>query len=363
MAHRRSLWPALTRLLAYTYASALATQLLIRFGGLNTWPPGSFAAMLNGTAERPYVTRLLLPAAVNLLCKATPHRVQNLLMDLYLHNHLTADGVTYRDEASFAKLALVALCVPCFLMVGYCLRWLSRYYYRLPEFAATTVGAATILLVPWMFRHTTFVYDASTVGLSCLLAYAITARRKWLFLVAFLLACLNKETAILFVPVAVAFWWHEQRRTPLLLLAGTCTVAWAAVRIGIDRLFAHNPGHAVLWMAPLNWEQVSHVRNLGFLTLVLLHIPLFMAPLAASLAGSWRVVPLEVRRGLLLVGLPLLAATPFFGLLEEVRAWYDVWPYLMLACLPAAFRLLGGGMELVHAASGELARPPALPLP
>jgi hypothetical protein len=63
---------------------------------------------------------------------------------------------------------------------------------------------------------------------------------------------------------------------------------------------------------------------------------------AIPVANRWRDKPLFLRRGLALTLVPLAGAALAFGFFDELRVYYEAFPFLYLLALPSVIRWLGG---------------------
>jgi hypothetical protein len=344
---RRAAWGT-----GYLYAAALVVYIHIRFTGLDFYPPGGFRAFLEGTAERPFAGRMLMPVLVNWLSALVPAPVREFVLYLYRINGPFTDAAAYPAEATFEKLVFAGLALICFAGTGYLLRALVRHYYGWSEPAASAAGLLGILLIPSAFRYTTYIYDPATIVLSCLLAWALARRNDRLLLGAFVLACINKETAIVFIPVLLLFRWRERPRLRAVALAAGLLVIWGVIRGEIGQAMAGRPGPAMEFnLINHNAELFREYRP------ALLFTALYLGCAVALAQHEWQSKPREVRLGLLLTLLPLAVMALPFGYLDETRAWYDAYPYAFLVVAPTLWQVLGivAGREAA-ARDGEAAR-------
>jgi hypothetical protein len=140
-------------------------------------------------------------------------------------------------------------------------------------------------------------------------------RRQFLALLVLMpLVALNRETAILLIPLWIAAAWPEddesRRRTKLALQTAALATAWAVVRVLIARHFAHNPSMTGSRIPrdlrdlanPRHWPQLASA--LGFLLPVV--------------TVNWRRLSLRSQRLLwgMWVCLPVIL---YFGVWTESR--------------------------------------------
>jgi hypothetical protein len=139
-------------------------------------------------------------------------------------------------------------------------------------------------------------------------------RQFWALLVLMPVVALNRETAVLLIPLWIAAAWPEngesRRRTALALQTAALLAAWAVVRVLVARHFAHNPSvtgsriprdlHDLIH--PRHWPQLASA--LGFLLPVV--------------TVNWRRLSLRSQRLLwgMWVCLPVIL---YFGVWTESR--------------------------------------------
>jgi hypothetical protein len=344
---RRAAWGA-----GYLYAAALVVFLHIRFTGLDFYPPAGFHAFLTGTAERPWAGRVLMPVLVHWLSALVPAPVRESVLRLYRTNGPFTDAAAYPAEATFEKLVFAGLALICFAGTGYLLRALVRHYYGWSEPAASAAGLLGILLIPSTFRYTTYIYDPATIVLSCLLAWALARRNDPLLLGAFVLACLNKETAVVFVPALLVFRWKERPRLRVVALGAGLLVIWGVIRGEIGQVMAARAGPV------MEFHLINHNAELfREYRAALLFTALYLGCAVALAQHGWESKPREVRLGLLLTLVPLAVMALPCGYLDETRAWYDAYPYAFLVMAPTLWQVLGMAAGQEGAApEGETAR-------
>jgi hypothetical protein len=181
-------------------------------------------------------------------------------------------------------------------------------------------------------------------------------RRQFVALLLLMpLIALNRETAILLVPLWIAAAWPEKgesrRRTALALQTAALLAAWAVVRVLIARHFAHNPsmtGSRIPrnlgdFANPRHWPQMASA--LGFLLPVV--------------TLNWRRLSVRSRRMLLAMWacLPVLL---YFGIWTESRI-FDEFTLLVAVLATEALMSYLQQWRLSGELSGgtDTARPPA----
>jgi hypothetical protein len=237
-------------------------------------PQVSIAPMVDGTANRPLVYRQLAPLCIRLLEAVFPRAEEELQPIFPRWNETMGSKPTWWPTADLAPLAFSsALYTLCILLI-------------------------------W--------------------------REKWrLYIAAFTLAVLNKETSILLIAIFVLAFRDRRCSLPFARLAVGQIVLYALITGTLRYVFANNPGQTV------ERQFVRNVRLLAnppdFYDFLLL---LFL--LAVLVARDWEIKPVLFRRMLMMLW-PLLILTFFFGWIDELRDYYDVYPAVIaLASIPVA---------------------------
>ena len=161
-----------------------------------------------------------------------------------------------------------------------------------------------------------------------------------MFYVVYLLAVLNKETALLLAALFLITRTNDWRKH-VPPLAGI----WLAIRLWLSWVFRDTPGSAAWWIPTRNLA-----RALGD--------PWGIAALAIALGalawGTWRWRPIRViRLGVpLVVGVQLLAYLAV-GVWREYRIFYEVLPLAWVTVYAAGLLLCGVS---IRARNGEASR-------
>lgn len=218
----------------------------------------------------------------------------------------------------------------------YTMRQLLRAFFDLKE---TYIQAfpifVALFLVPFYRYWHHYVYDFPLLLLTALMLLAIQQERLKRFYLFFVLACFNKETAILMTVVFIVYQLHRKERLGTMLAHGaTQIVLFAAIKLYIDHLTAANPG------GPLEFHLF---RNLGMLTLDQeMESVLAWTGLTALVFHRWSEKPFLLRCGMIPLAI-LLPIILIVGWFEELRAYLDALPFL----LPLAWVSFCQGLEAI----------------
>jgi hypothetical protein len=321
------------RFLAAAYAAAAAGVTFLFTlragwsGQLGDAAPAAFSRMVEGTAERPFVDRALLPAIVRGLHALLPGGLARRLDAI--------GGPGARIGWTTAHGSEVALCLALAfagsLATAFVLRRLARVFAVGPGWACDLAPIGGLLLAPIFFLGSSVhVYDPAVLLGSALGLLFVAQRRRVAFYVVFVLACLNRETAIL---LAALFAWRERVYGRWIGHAAAQVGIWVGVQVLVRVAHAGNPGHD---------PQLLFPRNLALLIQPRAALPLWVltAAFVALLARGWREQPIFLRRALAIVLGPLVLGTLLFGLPTETRDYLEALPILFLLAVPAVVALL-----------------------
>ena len=335
----RSLW-----LLLYLWASYLLTRLFADFSSFTAYPTMSLQAMVNGTAVRPFVSRALVPILIRWITAHTSDFLQYQIM-LAANSHGFATEF-YVHGYSLEKAILLALTWIFYLATALIMRSLARRYYHLSETAAWVAGLASLAFIPLLFTYYSHIYDPPTIFFSAAMLLACTSGSNVGFALLFLPACVNRETAILFLPVYLAFYFLRLRPSnPIaalrrialpLLYATALAAAWYAIRFQINQRYLHNRGGV------LDFHLVDHNLQVFALMPLAASWSLFIALIVAIFClTNWSSKPQPLRWSLILLFIPLFAGSLLYGHVEELRVYFELYPLLFLLALPTAMHSLG----------------------
>ncbi|CAD6510072.1 hypothetical protein LMG27952_00341 [Paraburkholderia hiiakae] len=313
----------------------------------------SLTDVLDGTADRPYVYRQLLPAIANAGEKLLPgsvkaHFLEHLAKDAPAHNPLRATfaRATSTDDPAYALryyivygLSFGSLLVAMLMLRRVCLDLVGH------EVAATLAPLVLAIAVP-----ATYYYDFPEMMFMTIAVWlACRAKIAWLVALA-LVATLNKESFPLFAVTLYPFLRLRASRRAAVACIGACVVAGVIVNAWIKYRYAGNAGSPALFNLWLNLHFFANPRNY-FLTEWTYGIPMprpthivLLVLLALLALTGWGALPACARRHALLAvacNVPLFLA---LGYVDEVRAlsMLDVSATLLL-CTTATVYLAGTG--------------------
>jgi hypothetical protein len=307
-----------------------------------------FSKMLDGSADRPYVYRQLVPIIANYAASLVSPEEQSALVALYLDPYHLKQ--LYFEKSKYHMKDTIEVWTPGYAikyhmvyfilflsLLGtlYCLRALIPTVSANENPLTPFVPVLFILLLPLSFMHGNYYYDfVEILLLSLLLLTAIKGYYAW-WMLLLPLAVLNKESNIL-VPVlyaAVMIGNCSRWRSRIYIAIGF--IVSVAVYIFIKHKFSQNPGGGVMWQFGKNigfWlNPESYLLWHDFYAPMILFPRGFNIILLAVLAGllfwQWGNKPLFTKR---LFIVAMLINIPLFLLF----CWQDEMRNLSFLYLP-----------------------------
>ena len=340
------------RLLSWIVALLFGTiTFLFWIAHFNNYDRDLFSDAVYHRSERPFVYRLLLPTTVNILTQLFPASARDAAERFVRHNPAMRQVFTVEQSSQeapgklkFEKRFAIETVIGLGLMFGSLIGFLFtssrlfQIFYDVPSwFQVAIPGIAALGFLPWI-SYTSHPYDLTTLLLSSLFYYYV-ARKRWHWvLLVFFLACLNKETAILYSVVfaVYAFLGGVPRRLGLGLLAAQCLI-FALVKITTTWLFRANPGAVLEFhLFDINIPLFAHWLQQG----VSLSDLLSRAAIVLAVCHQFTRKPLLFRSGLAVIP-PLAILGLFFGVFDEWRQYTDAYVPLLMLCLGSLGMLVG----------------------
>jgi hypothetical protein len=289
---------------------------------------------LDGTAHKPFASRVLVPLSIRLMVQALPESVLSSVerwprpsTGQVVPQRPPAPGwpVHYYLLAGLLGISLLAYAATSYLL--YRELFASRWWYQ-----ALTPVLALVALIPFVSSKIGHVYDFTLLMFMGALLYAMVTHRHRLFLVLFAASCLNKETTVLMAVAYASYFYDRLPRREFLVYVGIQWATFALVYGYLSYHFEANPGMALehwglwwdhrvpytRWLGHIAWFTGRSFQDLATLLIIL-----------TLIAFRWHKKPLVLRRAAAMLiphlGLFLVAAAP-----GEVRDFYESVPLLTL---------------------------------
>lgn len=351
-----SLMPVIWKALYWAAVLAVSVFVFIHFcttSGVGGHGPAKVERVLTGTADRPYVFRVLLPLVANALAPLLDERTalyigiesERVLGERFFQARL--NGAVYPRQAILILfmmyLSLVGFAIAMWFLVG-SLGYAPRVQYASPHI---------LLLGSMIFMQFGYIYDLTALFLFSL-GLLLLLRQQWVaYIVVFVCTTLNKETSIFLVLIFALYYSRRLPRRSLIVLSAVQLAGYGLIQGIIRYVFRNNPGQALQW----HWEdQVSTLRQLAVNSpLQLLYGSAVLVILAMLVAYGWRSKPVFLRTAILI--LPFFVVLFFlWGYPLEIRAMFEVYPVVAILLLPPQLldhtRTIASTSENVDATSG-----------
>jgi len=271
------------------------------------WPHSDIDLLMNGTAERPYVYRILVPFLIKMAINIYP-----------LSATVYASLLTY-----FSLLGFVI-----------CIRSFSALFWESTMIVDAIGLTSPVLLLPLMLWNEQ-IYDFTTLLLFSL-GLLYMAQAKWkLFFLIYMISCLNKETTVLLLLVFFVCFWHRRKDAFFWKIFALQLAIYVTTRFAIIWKFQSNPGGIV---ENHFWDHVVAFQTAP--TLVLTHI--FLGILIMILAiWDQKKKPFFLKRAAIGLVPVLFTLYLLWGFPLEIRVFYEAYPVILLLALPTTSQLLG----------------------
>lgn len=340
--------------IVYTACALPVFVAFLQRPGNGDYVPGRrLIALVDGSGDRPYVYRTLLPTTVRVVRTLLPDAGASALKDLSAVPPVAEllDTTPAREQLDVVTyLIAYTLELASLIAFAFALRATIGWFYPEERLLADVLPALSVLALPVFFCYTSFDYDFPQLFLFTTTSLML-ARRRWAWFYPLLALCgFSKETAFLLILMHVLGNAPAMPRRSLLAHAAAQGVILVAVRCLLQYvIFADNGGSPVeLWLGR-NWDLVTNPakweRMYWWFTRVgqtRIWVPtsynvLFLIAVPCVLWG-WSYKPVFLRRSLAVV--PILAVLMFFfGYFDEIRDYYEAYPSLVLLIAGSFARL------------------------
>lgn len=307
---------------------------------LNGYVRSKYLELIDGIAFKPFVSRLLVPQTVALVCAVTPAGVQAVLNDYAVKSDVLRERMRIYGMEPHACFQYMVGCVLMFgSLVGFlfAFRALLRSLYDAEKPLADIMTMMALVALPAMFLYGSYVYDFPQLLLWTLGLLMLQRGRPGMFLLVYALGVFNKETTVL-LSVAYFLLYMPSNgrkivdRARFVKYGVAQLLIFLASRVIIMARFSENPGNA------LEFHLVDHNMYLIIrYSLVSVVAGIFLVLL---IGYRWREKPLILKYALV-AAVPLFVMSLFFGFLDELRGYYEAYPTVLLMMLPAVGSVLG----------------------
>ncbi len=326
--------PLLYKLIYFGFAwllAAVVLSIVVREPGIEraSGPIKIVPDMVFHHNERPVVTRALIPWVIEGLAGLVPDAQADRLTALArTQPFLAHQFAKYGWLPEFAAVYLVALVVlyVCLLGFFYAFRYFMRGIFEGPRVFIDLGGLVALAGIPPLTAGLHTLYDFGTLFFMAA-GLGLMVRRHWLaYLPVFVLACLNRETAILLTFICVVNAYDLMPRGRLVFFTLVQFAVWFAVRFWIGWLYRGNPGGVV------EFQYVQNIKNLFLAPSYSLAQLLAVLALLFLIFNNWPRKPLFLKRALIWF-VPTLVVYFAVGILNEWRIYFEWYPIFLCLAL------------------------------
>lgn len=208
---------------------------------------------------------------------------------------------------------------------------LNRYNERDEIYPVLIVFAGLVL---FQFCHT--IYDLATAFLFTLAFLYVFRANKVKYLIVFILACFNRETALLLILFYVVLWFifkltYGKRDTKysvgMILIQ---VYIYGLITYCLRLFFQYNIG-LPLWVQP--WQNLMRFVHNPLLTLVHISVTVLILWMVFR---DWKYKSDYLKLAFLVITPVLVVMYLVFGQAYEVRVFWEIYPVVGLLMIPKA---------------------------
>ena len=326
---------------------------LIRYPGLANERAGVIT-VTDFEGHTPFQYRILMPCLIRTIEFITPEFVKDKVDDIIggfvnakLRNSRSdlpdykADKICRYGYRTFVFFILNGM---AFLMFLITLRFLALALNIFSERTCDLLPLGMALVIPVFYDYGNFMYDFTHLFLFTFALLLLYQKRWKYYLIIFVLALLNKETAVMLLIVYALNYYSDLPRKKYIRLLGLQILIFLIIKTALYFLFLDNPSGLVEWHLMSNLEYISKLSNyfrfepIGkgiFFPIALdiplprgLNLPMFFL-IFISVAYRWKEKPLFLRRSIVYIIILFLSGFAM-GMINELRSYYCALPVIYI---------------------------------
>lgn len=284
-----------------------------------------FDRMIDGTANRPYVYRQLLPATANWMVRTLPVEAIDRHISVRARDKIS-DALNLRGKKYPVQYVIIYIATYLSALLATIVLYCVCRAAKLPEPAAAFTSVVFMLIFPLVGVKGGYFFDFPELLFMALAAWVALEFEWWWIIPVAALGTWNKESFLLFMITLYPLFRRRYSRMTSLVGVGVLVLVCVAVYLPLRLTYAHNPGGTVEWHLQDHVTFLLHpflVDNLIDRTYDLM-FPAFssLIPFALLVWTVWRGWPL----------LPRWAKEH-----AQIAAAINV-PLYLLFCMPGEFR-------------------------
>lgn len=292
---------------------------------IGNFKPALLTKALDGTIERPYAYRILIP----LLAKTFSNLIPLELVQSLTHSPIPLKTIfdnlsrgAYPREAAF----IITILYLSLLGFAYAERAFVANLGMNAEEQMIVPLFAQLLIIPFTALFG-FYYDLPQLFLVTL-TLVFLHRRNWkTFLVLLAITTLNKETSVLIIPVFLIYYWRKMPRKEFFKLLAWQLGIYAIIRFILAGKFHNNPGSPAFLTIREHYFQYVRYPSTFIYTF------LFFSVIILLIKRQWKKKHEFLQAGSVIGGMITLL---FFtsGMPFEFRVFLDALPVLAILIAP-----------------------------
>lgn len=280
--------------------------------------------MVRGEAYKPYVYRTLAPTIVRMADDITPDflkdGIKNMIGKFYSIDN-AFDKMGWQKEYYFEYLIAFGIMILSLAGFMFFLRNIAALLFDASPITLFLLPLFAIIALPALFKYYIYIYDFPTLFLFTLSYYLLAVKKSKWYYIAFVLACLNKETAILLSILYFLLNYKYDRKATVLNTAYQLGI-WFVIKIALYLIFMNNPGvFSEFNFFEYNLPYILSPFEIGIVvTYIFFFVLLFY---------QWKDKPVFLRQAIWLA-LPLAFLSLTIGVIDEIRVYYEIYPIVVL---------------------------------
>ena len=292
---------------------------------IGTLEPATLAKTLEGTAERPYIYRVLITLLSQIFAPFIPVQFTE-----WLHSAPSSlqNSFGWLSEGGYQRQAAVILVLIFISLLGFAFaekRFLEVLGAGKKEQYVLSL-LAQISILPFSFQFS-YYYDLPQI-LLVTLCFIFLYQEKWFpYILTLAVASLNKETSLFLIAVFFVYYLQKLPRRKFIELLAAQIITYSIIRASLLYLFRDNPGTTVLLTLEGHYKQYTTYPSTLIFTLIFFFLIGFL------LARDWKRKHPFLRAT---VVIPVMILILFFtsGMPMEFRVFLDALPALVILGFP-----------------------------
>jgi len=308
---------------------------------IGTFDPAKFSRIIEGTAEKPYVSRVLVPWLAKSFAFIVPKALAGQLDQAPDPIQKTFFALR---AGGYDREAFVAILIMFISLIGFAFaqqQFLATLGVdnRLELFFLPLIAQVFVLPFTVFFGY---VYDLPQI-LFTTLCLTLMLRGTWgMYFGVLVFACLNKETSALLLVIFAMYFWSRLPRDKFLALFAVQVFIYGGIRAILIYLFRNNPGSAIYFTLTNHYDQY-----VTYPPAILITLGFFLLP-SLVIARGWSRKHPFLRSG---VAILIILTAGFFlsGMPAEFRVFLDALPIitaLMYVPNPKPFGYINANQEI-----------------